>query len=81
MPLEAVINFAGITKVFIVENEIVHSREVQVGRIKDGRQEILNGLRAGEIVVLTGQTKLQEGSKVRMQEILPSAAPVPQKAS
>ncbi len=83
VPIEAVINFAGVTKVFIAENEIVHAREVQVGRIKDGRQEILNGLRAGEIVVLTGQTKLQEGSKVRVQEtnVLPSEPPVAQKPS
>jgi len=83
VPIEAVINFAGVTKVFIVENEIVHSREVQVGRIKDGRQEMLSGLRVGELVVLTGQTKLQEGSKVRVQNtiLLPGEQPVAQKPS
>jgi membrane fusion protein (multidrug efflux system) len=68
VPIDAVINFAGVTKVFVVESDLAHAREVQVGRIKEGRQEILGGLKEGEWVVLTGQTKLQEGSKVRLQD-------------
>ncbi len=64
VPLEAVVSFAGITKVFVVENESAVSRSVQTGRIQNSRQEILSGLKEGEMVVLTGQRKLQDGSKV-----------------
>lgn len=67
VPLDAVMNFAGVTKVFVVEHDVVHSREVKIGRIKNSRQEILSGLKAGETVALTGQTKLFEGTKVRIQ--------------
>ena len=33
-------------------------------------QEILSGLKAGEAVVLTGHSKLQEGARVRLQSTL-----------
>jgi membrane fusion protein, multidrug efflux system len=68
VPLDAVINFAGVTKVFVVESDVVHSRQVQVGRIKEGRQEVLDGLKSGETVVITGQTKLRDEAKVRIKE-------------
>ena len=67
VPLDAILNFAGVTKVFVVENEAVHARAVQTGRVQNGLQEILSGLKPGEMVVLTGQVKLQEGSKVRIR--------------
>ena len=58
VPLEAVLNFAGITKVFVLENNVAHAREVKVGRILKGTQEIFEGLKAGERVITSGQTKL-----------------------
>ena len=67
VPLDAILNFAGVTKLFVVENEVVHARPVQVGRVQNGLLEILSGLQPGETVVLTGQAKLQEGSKVRVK--------------
>ena len=72
VPLEAVVNFAGVTKVFVIENGAAHNRNVEVGRIKEGRQEVLSGLKAGETVATSGQTKLFEGTKVKVKE---SSAP------
>lgn len=68
VPLEAPIVSAGVAKVFVVDQEVARSREVQVGRIRDGRQEVLSGLQAGERVAVTGQTKLFDGVKVRVKE-------------
>lgn len=68
VPIDAVVNFAGVTKIFIVENGIAHPRDAQVGRIKNGKQEVLAGVKPGETIVITGQTKLFEGSKVRVKE-------------
>ena len=68
IPLEAVVSFAGVTKVFVVEGDIVHARSVKMGRIQNGRQEILEGLKAGEQVVVSGQSKLYEGVIVRVVE-------------
>ena len=67
-PLEAIQNFAGVTKAFVVQNGVAQVRAVRVGRIIDGRQEILSGLKEGETVVLTGHTKLHEGAKVRIKD-------------
>lgn len=64
VPLDAVVNYAGLSKVFVVENGLAHSRTVKVGRIQQGKQEVLDGLKEGETVVLTGQGKLVEGAQV-----------------
>jgi membrane fusion protein, multidrug efflux system len=67
IPLEAILNFAGVTKVFVIENSSARSREIQTGRIKDGRQEVLQGLKPGELIALSGTSKLFENAKVRVQ--------------
>ncbi len=67
VPLDAVVSFAGVTKVFVVEGEVAHARSVKVGRIQNGRQEILEGLNAGEHVVVSGQSHLSDGTKVAVQ--------------
>ena len=64
VPLEAVVSFAGVTKVFVVESEIARSRTVVTGRVQDGLQEILSGVKPGEQAVVTGQTRLIDGMKV-----------------
>ena len=68
VPLDAIVNFTGISKVFVVEKNLARSREVRLGQIKDGQQEVLAGLQPGETVVITGQTKLYDGAKVRVKE-------------
>ena len=80
IPMEAVINFAGVTKVFVIEGDGAHSREVKTGRILGGRQEILSGLNSGEKVAVTGTTRLFEGAKVRLLAPEP-AVTVPAKAA
>jgi RND family efflux transporter MFP subunit len=79
LPLDAVINFAGVTKVFVIENGVARSRPVQVGRIKEGRQEVLDGLKPGEVVVTTGQTKLRDGTKVLVKA--PASEPAPKETA
>ena len=68
-PLEAVLNFAGVTRVFVVENGLAISRDVKIGRVVNGKQEILSGLKVGETIVLTGQSKIRDGSKIRLREM------------
>jgi membrane fusion protein (multidrug efflux system) len=67
IPLDAVVNFAGVTKVFVVDHGVARTRVVQTGRIREGMQEISSGLREGEVVAVTGQTKLFDGAKVRLK--------------
>lgn len=67
VPLESVVSFAGVTKVFVVDGGVVHSRAVTVGRIRDGLQEIVSGLSAGETVVQSGHSRLSDGAVVSVQ--------------
>jgi membrane fusion protein (multidrug efflux system) len=76
VPLPAVVSFAGVTKVFVIDgSNVAHSRTVRIGRIQNGVQEITEGLKAGEIVATSGQSKLMEGSNVTLQSPAPPAAP------
>ena len=67
VPLESVVSFAGVTKVFVLENTVAHGRTVRTGRIRDGLEEILDGLKVGEVVVVTGQNRLTDGARVTVQ--------------
>jgi len=71
IPVDAIVSFAGVTKVFVVENGVAHSRPVKPGRIQQGLQEIIEGLHEGESVVTSGQTKLSEGIKVVIRDARP----------
>lgn len=66
VPIDSILNFAGVTKVFVIENGVAHGRDISTGRIQNGRQEILEGLKPGESVAITGTTKLYENAKVRI---------------
>ena len=75
VPLDAVVSFVGINKVFVVQDGVAKPREVQVGRVMDGQQEILSGVKAGESIVVSGQTKLYDGAKVRVKDAAPESKP------
>ena len=67
VPLDAVVSFAGVTKVFVIENGTAHSKQVVLGRVRDGMQEVVSGVKAGEQVVVNGQSKLSDGVAVTVQ--------------
>jgi RND family efflux transporter MFP subunit len=79
VPLESVVSFAGVTKVFVIEDNMARSRAVQVGRIRDGLQEIVSGVSPGAVVAVTGQSRLTDGASVTVQTA--GAAMKDQKAS
>lgn len=65
VPRSAVVNFAGVTKVFVVDGDTAHEREVALGvDLGDGWVEIAQGVARGVSVVTTGLSKLVDGSKV-----------------
>lgn len=66
IPPNALVRFAGIDKVFVVENELAIERRVRVGRMDAVRIEVLEGLKAGESVVLD-PGKLQGGARLRVR--------------
>lgn len=69
VPLEALVTFAGVTKLFVVEQD--HSREVLVTVGLQSREwvEITEPKLARDAIVVTsGQTALSDGAAVRVRE-------------
>jgi membrane fusion protein, multidrug efflux system len=68
VPLESIVRFAGITKIFVVENG--HAREVQVSTgVASGQWVEIDGARlpSGTQVVTSGQTMLADGAAVHVR--------------
>lgn len=65
---KAVVKQAGSNDrfVYIEKDGVVEYRKVEVGRRLGDKFEVINGVSDGEKVVITGQTKLLDGSKVKV---------------
>jgi cobalt-zinc-cadmium efflux system membrane fusion protein len=63
IPQSAVLNDEGKTVVFVAENDGYKKRQVQAGIQNNGRVEIVDGLSAGDKVVVKGNYLLLEQSK------------------
>ncbi len=77
VPIESVYQYAGVTKVFLVEDKRAHGLSVQLGRqLEDGYVEILgDNLPTRGDVVTTGLTKLAEGTPVLVRDPLADQEP------
>lgn len=67
VPVDAVVNFAGVTKVFVIEQNVARSRVVTTGRVRDGLQELTQGVKPGEWVAVSGNSRLSDGATVKVQ--------------
>lgn len=71
VPLDAVVSFAGIDKVFLVEGGKAVERLVKVGARAGDAVEV-TGLAAGTEVVVSGQTVLTQGAPVALAPLAPA---------
>jgi len=53
-------------KVFVVREGKAMVRKLKIGEVREGKVEVLEGLREDEVVVLNGQVNLQEGTSVQV---------------
>ncbi len=69
VPQEALITFAGVTKIFVIQDGAAHERQVQTGtRGSGGLVEIVEGVQPDEVVATSGLTKLGNGVPVTVRE-------------
>jgi len=69
VPETAVITFAGVTKLFVVRDDVVHERHVRVGtRDEHGLVEVIEGLQVDEVVATSGLAKLEDGATVAIRK-------------
>jgi RND family efflux transporter MFP subunit len=67
VPQQAVISFAGVSKVFVAENNVARERIVQTaGRVGTNEVEIVSGVRPGELVIISGLTRVTNGGAVKV---------------
>ena len=77
VPQQALLTFAGITKVFVVENDVAHERVVQTGvRVGANEVEITAGLKPGQLIAISGLTRLTDGAAVKVSgPVMPQQKP------
>jgi membrane fusion protein (multidrug efflux system) len=66
VPLDGIFERFGSQHVYVVEKGIAQRRPVVLGDVRAGHAEVERGLRAGEVVVSKGVTRVVDGSKVRV---------------
>jgi len=66
-PLESIVMSSGNARVFVVTNDSVRLRTVELGRVVGDRQEVA-GVVAGEIVVTSGHSKLRDNLRVMVRQ-------------
>ena len=72
VPVEALVNFAGVTRVFVVDGtDTAHSRPVRTGLTLGTRIEITDGLGRDERVATSALARLADGSKVVVRAASP----------
>jgi multidrug efflux pump subunit AcrA (membrane-fusion protein) len=72
VPLEAIVRFAGVTKLFVVDGEKARAISVETGQEGSGWIEVLGNVPAKARVVVTGQGQLADGTAVAIRQ--PEAA-------
>lgn len=66
VPASALVSGTGGQAVFTVEDGRAMRRSVQTGLTSEGKIQILSGLEAGDVIVVTGSNTLRDGAEVRV---------------
>src|SRR5262249_48932767 len=75
VPVEALVTFAGVTRVFVVQPDgTARGREVETGLRQGALVEVTSGLSAGERVATSGLARLSDGVRVVVRESGPKPA-------
>jgi multidrug efflux pump subunit AcrA (membrane-fusion protein) len=75
VPRSALSSFAGVTKLFVVEDGVAREREVTLGvDLGDGWVEVSQGVTQGKQVATSGLSKLADGTAVVVRTDVPPGA-------
>ncbi|MBP1965250.1 efflux RND transporter periplasmic adaptor subunit [Paenibacillus aceris] len=77
IPTLSVIREESDTFVFVEQNGQYMKRKVKLGRISGENQEVLEGVKDGENLVITGQNTLKDGQKVESASASPAPTTTP----
>ena len=66
VPREAIVGSLQDAKVYVVENNKANLRPVTTGSVFNGNVQIRDGLKEGEIIVVSGQINLEDGKEINI---------------
>lgn len=75
VPLESVVSFAGVKKVFTIKDGKAVEHQVTTGIRNGNFLEIIEGLSGAQDVVVSGATRLANGISVQIKAAAPASAP------
>jgi RND family efflux transporter MFP subunit len=70
-PLESVVTFAGVNKVFVIQDDKAREVEVTIGLRGRDWVELLGDLQSGDRLVTSGHSQLADGTTVRIRDDKP----------
>jgi membrane fusion protein, multidrug efflux system len=73
VPLESVVKFAGVSKLFVVDGQQAREIKVETGLEGAGWVEVIGPVPDRALVVTSGQTRLADGTKVIVREPEPAS--------
>ncbi len=68
VPTAAVLRYAGVARVFVVDQGVVRAREVTTGTVVGDQTEITGGLKEGDQVAVSNVDRLADGTAVTAKE-------------
>ncbi|UKS30234.1 efflux RND transporter periplasmic adaptor subunit [Paenibacillus sp. HWE-109] len=66
VPSLSIVREGGDNFVYILNGETVQKRKVELGRLNETNQEIISGVKEGEVLVTSGQHQLKDQDKVKV---------------
>jgi RND family efflux transporter MFP subunit len=67
VPIGAVLRYAGVARVFVIDHGVVRAREVTTGNVVGDQVEITGGLKEGERVATSDVDRLADGTAVTFE--------------
>ena len=64
VPNSAVLRYAGVARVFVIDHGVARAREVATGAVAGDQVEIIRGLKEGEQVATSEVDRLADGTPV-----------------
>lgn len=65
-PLHAIMDKGGERLLFVAENGVARAHKIKIGVISGSRIQILEGLEAGEALIVSGQNEVEEGVAIEV---------------
>lgn len=81
VPEQALIPEGDRQYVYVVRDDTARREQVTIGKRRPGQVEVLNGLAAGDMVIVEGGDNLAEGARVQLMEPAAESQPAAQRPS